>query len=495
MVPRIHARGTSFKGASAYLLHDKGQDQQLGTSFKGAANYLLHDKHATTSERVAWTHGVNLWSESPDQAWFEMMDTWRERKALKRAAGVKQTGRDNKAPVLHLSLSWHPDETPSPEHMKETALAALKALGLQEHQAMLVAHNDEPQPHVHLLVNTVHPVTGKTADLNRSKETLSRWAEAYEREHGQIRCEERVKNNARRAELRQERQAERAAAKAFNRAGWWRRAPGKAPDPPKPYEPVRDRSPSRGEWFDKQAVIDRMKGLRAEQTAGHRQERSALSDKHQAQLDGLDEATKARVETVRQNIRGHYRPEWTQLYRRQTTERRILTRTATHPFERACYVIANRDRLAGAGKPLNMRQIAALIFSPKRLMQTVDRMHERERRGLAQVQKTHQKGITDRIWTEHRAQNHQVVAQHEAERTALKAHQALERNEVTFARAKDALAAERAAAERAQAPAPAPSPVPPARETRAEQMARRMREVREMRKRGRGRDTYGREME
>ena len=39
MVPRLHAKGTSFKGASAYLLHDKA---------------------ASTSERVAWTDTRNL---------------------------------------------------------------------------------------------------------------------------------------------------------------------------------------------------------------------------------------------------------------------------------------------------------------------------------------------------------------------------------------------------------------------------------------------------
>lgn len=496
MVPRMHARGSSFKGASVYLLHDKQQGQNLGTSFKGAAEYLLHDKHATTSDRVAWTHKENLFSNTVDDAWFEMMDTWRDRNALKKAAGFKTSGRDNKAPVLHMSLSWHPDETPSADHMRETALAALKALGLQEHQALIVAHKDEPQPHVHLLINTVHPVTGKTADLKHSKNTLSRWAEAYEREHGQIRCEQRVKNNARRDALRQERGAEREASKAFARAVWQGMKPEKAPAPPKPYEPVNDNSPSRRQWLDRQEIIDRMKALRAGQTADQKVERDTLWLQQQAKLNALDHETKGKVDQIRQNVREHYRPEWKQLYRSQQAERRYLTKAATHPFERACYVFANRGRLAGPGKPLTLGRMAALIVSPKRLMQTVGRMHERERQGLAQVEKTHQKGLTDKVWMAHRERYQNAQAHYRAEREELAKRQAATKTQFTWADARAALEAEKAAAREQQPQRAAPSPSPAAPQpSRVDEVNQWIRDIQDMRKRGRGRDTRGREME
>ena len=49
-----------------------------------------------------------------------------------------------------------------------------------------------------MVANRVDPQTGKAAKLGNSKLRLSRWAEGYEREQGRIRCERRVKNNARR---------------------------------------------------------------------------------------------------------------------------------------------------------------------------------------------------------------------------------------------------------------------------------------------------------
>ena len=75
---------------------------------------------------------------------------------------------------------------------------SLEALGLQGHEALIVAHDDTRHPHVHVIANRVDPETGKAAKLGNSKLRLSRWAEGYEREQGRIRVERRVKNNERR---------------------------------------------------------------------------------------------------------------------------------------------------------------------------------------------------------------------------------------------------------------------------------------------------------
>ena len=145
---------------------------------------------------MLWTETRNLISKA-DDAWFEMFAVVRDQAMLKQQAGRDARGRKNTKPVMHYSLSWADTETPSPEHMKETALASLKALGLEGHQAVMAAHGDKQHLHVHIVVNTIHPETGLTAPLKYTKERLSRWAEAYEREHG-IHCQERIRNNAER---------------------------------------------------------------------------------------------------------------------------------------------------------------------------------------------------------------------------------------------------------------------------------------------------------
>lgn len=167
----------------------------LGRGFKGTAAYLLHDKaRARTVERVAWTHTENLRSDNAARAWREMIWTAQHAETLKRESGQSRAGRKAELPVYHLSLSWAPDETPSREEMVSTARDALKTLGLDTHQALIVCHNDEPHSHVHILVNRVNPETGVMNRLSRSNRKLSAWALDYEQAQGRVRCEKRLES-------------------------------------------------------------------------------------------------------------------------------------------------------------------------------------------------------------------------------------------------------------------------------------------------------------
>ena len=114
------------------------------------------------------------------------------------ASGGARGGRKLARPVLHYSLSWAQDETPDKREMSRAVDRSLEALGLEGHEALIVAHEDTQHPHVHVIANRVDPETGKAATLGNSKLRLSRWAEGYEREQGRIRCERRVENNERR---------------------------------------------------------------------------------------------------------------------------------------------------------------------------------------------------------------------------------------------------------------------------------------------------------
>lgn len=478
MVPKLHARGTSFKGASAYL---------------------FHDKKAKSANRVAWTEALNCWSERPDDAWFEMWDTWKERHGLKREAGIAPGGRDNRNPVLHFSLSWHPDERPNEARMKQAAREALKILGLEDHQAVLVAHNDEPQPHVHVLVNTVHRFTGQTAKLTYSKEALSRWAEAFERADGLIRCDERVKNNERRRVLKRERQVEKSRQD-------FERAAGFVPAPKKPFEPVKHRPPQRRQWFERQEIIDRMKAMCADQKFAHDIERDGLWQKHSAARSALETSTRQKVDAVAARMAESFRPQWRVIYRDHKAELRHLERNATHPFERAAFVFRNRDRLSRPGKSLGLAGMARLILSGRWLRRAVESAQERERRAVAVQEKTQRKSLMDLVWASHREQFANLSAQQKGEREAMKSHHAAERENVTFAQAKAELMEREDAAPvpvSQHAPEPSPlrtlferaspdSPALPAKpEKRSERIAR---QTRESQRKSRGRDDFEREM-
>ncbi|MGX0879690.1 hypothetical protein ACSSV4_004400 [Roseovarius sp. MBR-154] len=169
-----------------------------GASFQGAGLYYLHDKDALTSERVAFTHTLNTHTDSPDRSLKLMAWTALHQRELKQSTGVAATGRKLEKPVYTYSLAWAQDETPSREEMVRAAQDSLKALGMEDRQAVLVSHNDTQHPHIHVILNRVHPENGRAASTSKDHLKLSRWAEAYERDQGKIRVHARVNHNARR---------------------------------------------------------------------------------------------------------------------------------------------------------------------------------------------------------------------------------------------------------------------------------------------------------
>lgn len=118
--------------------------------FHTLARYLLEGKPGTQPDpkRVAWTISQNLPTDDPLLA------------ATYMTATAEQSQRVQKA-VYHLMIAWHQRERPSPEAMHTIALRTLELAGLAEHQALIMGHGDKPHEHLHIMLNRVHPETGR----------------------------------------------------------------------------------------------------------------------------------------------------------------------------------------------------------------------------------------------------------------------------------------------------------------------------------------------
>src|SRR2546428_248828 len=88
------------------------------------------------------------------------------------------------APVYHLTINFDPADPVTPERMQAVADRVLADLGLAEHQALMVAHRDRTHPHVHIMVNRVHPVTGLAWDRWQDQPKIQRALRLLERELG-----------------------------------------------------------------------------------------------------------------------------------------------------------------------------------------------------------------------------------------------------------------------------------------------------------------------
>ena len=197
---------------------------QFGSSFKGLAAYLLHDvDQADTSERVAWTETHGLATDDPERGWRIMAATAMSQAQLKAEAGVANTGRKSPNHVMHYVLSWHPDEreTLNRDEMIAAAKASMTYLGTyegeklgkgkqakrtqhaDEHQAVIVCHDEGPgsAPHLHVMLNRVHPEHGVMLPDSKDYEKLSAWALDYRTAQGNEHyCPERTKTAAKKAQ-------------------------------------------------------------------------------------------------------------------------------------------------------------------------------------------------------------------------------------------------------------------------------------------------------
>lgn len=295
MVPKIHAKGCSFMGIGKYVLFDKDR--------------------AKTSDRVAFTVTKNLATDDPHLACKLMAATSMDAGRLKAQAGVKNTGRRSNKSVLHVTLSWHPDQKDelTPEEMHRAARLAIRALGAEDRQALIVAHSDEDQPHLHLIINRTSPHTGKLLSSSNEKLRLSRFAERYERESGEILCEQRVINNAAR--------------------GRKEYVPGEKDIPRHVYEQIRsndntmDRDQIKAVW-ERHRGRDREVGAKQRATRNRRARAWAeLMQAHKTRRSEILERQRVDTREAHQQIQADYREHrWKPLYHEHRAETRAFER-------------------------------------------------------------------------------------------------------------------------------------------------------------------------
>ena len=169
-----------------------------GRSFKGLAQYCLHDVDRRGADRVAFTETRNLGTEDPQVAWRIMAARHYLQDDLKEQAGVGRGGAKDGKPVGHLLISWKKDEADSEQlnrqGMIQAAQGALRAIGAQDHQALIIGHDDTEHPHCHIIINLIGE-DGRLKKNWKEREKLSRFALEREKAvHGEAVVKQREKN-------------------------------------------------------------------------------------------------------------------------------------------------------------------------------------------------------------------------------------------------------------------------------------------------------------
>jgi len=93
-------------------------------------------------------------------------------KYIENTQALNQRAKSSK--TLHVIFSFHPGEQPpSKETLKKMEHEYMKALGLEDHHRLSVAHGNTVKFHVHIAVSLIHPETLKINTLRQSKRKLN----------------------------------------------------------------------------------------------------------------------------------------------------------------------------------------------------------------------------------------------------------------------------------------------------------------------------------
>ena len=135
-----------------------------GGSFRGLANYLEGE------EKLEFKEAHNLAGDHKDHYVRMMEDT----------ASMSKADQ----PVYHVSISYADGDDPSKKMMMEDGNQVLKKLGLEDHQAVFVAHRDADHKHLHMMINRVHPEKGKAWNTFGDRYKLRGIAKEIEQQRG-----------------------------------------------------------------------------------------------------------------------------------------------------------------------------------------------------------------------------------------------------------------------------------------------------------------------
>jgi hypothetical protein len=166
MLGKIPAAGRGFKGVVSYLLRGPAGKERRG----GKSGERQDAKPAARRNRVLFVATENLLTNDPEMAARIMRAT------ANRSARCK-------APVYHFVISWREEDRPDFATMRAIVDEACAELGLDDLQRIAIGHDDTRHRHVHVVVNRIHPDTGKAwnrrQDWVRLEVSLARIAGRY----------------------------------------------------------------------------------------------------------------------------------------------------------------------------------------------------------------------------------------------------------------------------------------------------------------------------
>ena len=266
-------------------------------------------------------HYTLSWAEGQDVTREEMMRAVNGSLAVLGETAGRKGGRNS---VLKKKDAGGSDK-------KKLGRVAIRDQFATEHQVLVVAHNDTPSmPHVHVVVNRVHPEHGVMLPSSNDFKVLSRWAERYERETTGITIDwaEGHKDEKKIGVIVDQRAINNAARDRHESV------PGRSRIPCDVYEldpDPRDKRLAaeavRAEQRAKDAALAKRSAAAAE---ARRENWKSLAENHRARKAELRQRISDQVDIARQGARDAFSQDWATLHHEHRAAEEAFDRREEH---------------------------------------------------------------------------------------------------------------------------------------------------------------------
>lgn len=403
-----------------------------GKSFMGLVSYLLEgEKGHENPDRVAWTATRNLATGRPRMAARVMAATAMDQGRLKHEAGVSNRGRKSNNHVLHYTLSPEAElgRKLTREEWMEAIDGSLAAIGekagqkggrkgkkgrtavrdqfANEHQVLIVGHQDTDELHVHIVVNRVHPEHGVMLPSSDDFLKLSRWAQKFQSQHGDRSTPQREINNEQRDKGQKVYADKRKPRDVFELE-----------------EHARDNRPDalqlQAEQHKKDAALARKS---AETRQRCRDEWKVLEADHRGQLRTLEEGTTKEINTQARAIQEQFDPRRKDLHQRQQIDVGAFERKEDTLLGKAANALKSLVSLSGGANVLWSQGARIEAFEKKQRREKLElereeRRLKREAKARIQAKMRSQK---IQIGHSYRLKRVETILRHQMEKAAVRA--------------------------------------------------------------------------
>lgn len=120
----------------------------------GLVAYILARKDEDGKQKRLYAYGMNFLTTTT-AAWKQEM------------IALAEESIQSRMPVSHWAMSWQENEIPGREQVREAVDIFLERMGLKGHQAIIAAHGNTGNFHIHIVVNRTHPYTEKVIQPHR----------------------------------------------------------------------------------------------------------------------------------------------------------------------------------------------------------------------------------------------------------------------------------------------------------------------------------------